>query len=55
MLLTGCDDMQAHLYDAEGGNLIEAFSGRHISQAGHISLLMPKKIFDSPSFIRSDP
>ena len=26
-VLTACDDMHAHLYDAEHGELIEAFSG----------------------------
>ncbi len=28
-VLTACDDMHAHLYDAEHAELIEAFSGAH--------------------------
>jgi hypothetical protein len=27
MLLTGCDDMHANLYDTHSGGLIDSFSG----------------------------
>lgn len=30
MLITACDDMHCHLYDAASGSLIEAFSGQHL-------------------------
>ena len=40
MLLTGCDDMNAHLYDASGGQIIDSFSGTVNSQI-HGSCLFP--------------
>ncbi len=36
MLLTGCDDMHANMYDVHQGSLVDAFSGE--AWARHISL-----------------